>query len=109
MTARFRLILVSVPAIAVAIVFEWFLGHRHDYTGHYLAGYGGTLMAMMVWMRTLSPSAFARWSALGNLPLCLGCILIGALTEATAFALRSSTSSILAIRVWGRCWPQRLP
>jgi hypothetical protein len=87
MMARFRLILVTVPAIVVAILFETFLGHRHDYTGHYLAGYGGTLMAMMVWMRILSPSDFARWSALGNLPLCLGCILIGVFTEATAFRL----------------------
>jgi hypothetical protein len=85
MSARFRFILVSAPAIVAGILFELFLGHRHDYTGHFLAGYGGTLMAMMIWMRNLAPATFARWSALGIVPLCLGCILIGVVTEATVF------------------------
>jgi hypothetical protein len=44
-------------------------------------------MAAMVWLRQLSPIAFPRWSVLGNLLLCLGCILIGAFTEATAFRI----------------------
>lgn len=87
MTGRFKILLALVPAAAVAVLFELFVGHRHDYTGHYLAGYGGTLAAAMVWMRQLSPAAFGRWSVVGIVPGCLVCIGLGAITEATIFRL----------------------
>lgn len=75
------------PAVAAAIFFEIFLGHRHDYTGHFLAGYGGTWMAAMVVMRATEPSRYATRSVFWSVPLCLGCIGIGTFTEATAFRL----------------------
>ena len=68
-------------------LFELFLGHRHDYTGHFLAGYGGTLGAFMIWLRQLNGPSFDKWSVRGNVPLCLGCILLGVGAEATIFRI----------------------
>jgi hypothetical protein len=82
-----RMLLSIVPAIAVGGTFELFLGHRHDYAGHFLAGYGGSLAAYMVWLRMLPPVQFRAWSVTGNVPLCLGCIVLGACAEATIFRL----------------------
>lgn len=82
-----KLLLAILPAIVAGVVFELFLGHRHDYTGHFAAGYGGTLGAAMVWLRVLPAERFGRRSASSLLPLCLVCIGLGALTEATIFRL----------------------
>jgi hypothetical protein len=80
-----RLIIAIIPAIAVGLLFECFLGHRHDYAGHYLAGYGGTLAAYMFTLKLMSPARFAAWGIRAVLPLCLGCILLGGVMEATMF------------------------
>ena len=84
---RRRLFLLTAPAIAVGVIFEVFLGHRHDYAGHYAAGYGGTLAATMLWLRTRSKSGFADVAARSLLPVCLACIALGAVAEATAFRI----------------------
>lgn len=81
------LLLAAVPAVLASACFEAFLGHRHDYTGHFMAGYGGTLGAFMVWFRGLSPAKFERYSTAGVVPLGMACILLGVFTEATAFRL----------------------
>jgi hypothetical protein len=75
------------PAAMAMVVFEIWLGHRHDYTGHFAAGYGATLAAGMFGLRVLPADRYSRLSACGLLPLCLGCILLGVLTEATIFRL----------------------
>jgi hypothetical protein len=80
-----RILTAVLPAMAVGFCFEFFLGHRHDYTGHFLAGYGGTLGAYMFSLRLLSPEQLAAWSTRANVGLCLTCIALGALMEATAF------------------------
>jgi peptidoglycan biosynthesis protein MviN/MurJ (putative lipid II flippase) len=85
--SHIRLILAVVPALALAVVFEVFLSPRHDYTGHYLAGYGGTLSAYMVWMRLHPSRQIERWGVFSIVPICLCCIALGAVTEATIFRL----------------------
>ncbi|MFN0017021.1 MAG: hypothetical protein ACKVP0_02110 [Pirellulaceae bacterium] len=86
--SRAMLLLVAIlPAAAAGVAFEYFLGHRHDYTGHYLAGYGGTLGAMMVWLRTVPENRYATISSWSIVPLCLACIALGAIFEATIFRL----------------------
>jgi len=82
-----RIAILFLPAAAIGVFFELYLGHRHDYAGHYLAGYGGSLAAFMLFLRMLPPESFARWSIRGNVPLCLACILLGAITEATIFRI----------------------
>jgi hypothetical protein len=76
-----------IPALAVGIVFEFFLGHRHDYTGHFAAGYGGTLGAMMVMFRIQSGEQYRRFGTWSVVLMCLACILLGAVAEATAFRI----------------------
>jgi hypothetical protein len=84
---RWRMLLAIVPAGATAIVFEATLGHRHDYTGHFLAGFGGTWMALLVVLKSLlSPVVWPK-SASWIAPVCIGCILLGAALEATAFRI----------------------
>src|SRR5262245_31531691 len=85
--SRWRIALAIVPAVAAMAAFELFLGHRHDYAGHFLAGYGGTLGAFMFWLRLVPAERFAVWSILGNVPLCTGCIALGTCAEATAFRI----------------------
>lgn len=31
-----------LPVLAVGVLYETFLGHRHDYTGHFAAGSNGS-------------------------------------------------------------------
>jgi hypothetical protein len=82
------LLLVTIlPAVAAGGVYEYFLGHRHDYTGHFLAGYGGTLGALMVWLRTVPEKRYAMQSTWSIVPICIGCIGLGAIFEATIFRL----------------------
>ena len=44
--ARSFLGLVVAPLV-LALAYHEFLGHRSDYLGHYLAGYGGTLLLIV--------------------------------------------------------------
>ena len=86
--SRTSLLLVAIlPAAAAGAVYEIYLGHRHDYTGHYLAGYGGTLGALMVWLRTVPENRYGAISSWSILPLCIACIGVGAIFEATIFRL----------------------
>jgi hypothetical protein len=82
-----KLLLATLPAISAGVVFELFLGHRHDYSGHFAAGYGGTLGALMVWMRSLPPAHFAARSVPSIVALTIACIGLGTITEATIFRL----------------------
>lgn len=86
--SRTTLLLVTLlPAVAAGAVYEYFLGHRHDYTGHFLAGYGGTLGALMVWLRTMPEKRFAVLCIWSIVPICIACIGLGAIFEATIFRL----------------------
>lgn len=62
------------------VVFLALLGYRTDYAGHYIAGFGGTLLLLAFPLATLSPAL--RWEPLGA---ALIAILIGAGLEATYF------------------------
>lgn len=85
--SRYQLAVSVLPALAIGILYEFFLGHRHDYAGHYLAGYGASLAAMLFCFRLFSEDQYSRWSTLSILPMCIGCILLGTLTELTIFNL----------------------
>ena len=86
--SRITLLAATIlPAVAAGAVYEFFLGHRHDYTGHFLAGYGGTLGALMVWLRTIPEKRFAPVSIWSIVPICVACIGLGAIFEATIFRL----------------------
>jgi hypothetical protein len=80
-------LLSCLPALAILLLYEAFLGHRHDYAGHFAAGYGATLAALMLWLRVLSPESFSRYALLALGPMCVAAILVGALAEATAFRI----------------------
>ena len=85
---RAAILLVTIlPAAAAGVAYEYFLGHRHDYTGHYLAGYGGTLGAIMVWLRNVPQTRYGVMSRWSIFPLCLACIGLGAIFEGTIFCL----------------------
>lgn len=84
---RNLLLLAILPAIAVGVVFEVFLGHRHDYAGHYLAGYGASLAAMMVVFRMMPVPLFVRYGCHSVSVMTVVCILLGVITEATIFKL----------------------
>jgi hypothetical protein len=87
-TSLFRaMLLLVLPPLFVALLYETLLGHRPDYQGHYLAGFGGTLGAIVL------PAALVprRWFADG-VPLlaaivCPACIGLGTYFELTIFRL----------------------
>jgi glycopeptide antibiotics resistance protein len=73
------------PAIIVAAAFHFALAHRSDYLGHYLAGFGGTLMAMMLLL-----AAFERMPTVVPSTILLACvasIAFGAALESTVFRI----------------------
>jgi hypothetical protein len=84
---QFLTTLFWMPPLVVLFLFEFFLGHRHDYSGHYLAGYGATFIAAMLGLRVAWGTSFRRWIPYFIVPFCLLCILGGVVTEATLFRL----------------------
>jgi hypothetical protein len=83
-----RLLLLAIlPAISGVVIFELFLGHRHDYSGHYVAGYGATFAAAMFGLRILDRSKFQQRATRMLIPFCFACIAGGAIAEATVFRL----------------------
>ena len=79
------LLVTLLPAIGVAVLFRWPLGHRSDYLGHYAAGYGGSLAAMTLVLAALPAKRFGRLGVCSIVPGCLACIALGAVAEATVF------------------------
>lgn len=87
MREQFLTSLFWIPPLLVLFLFEFFLGHRHDYSGHYLAGYGATFSAAMFGLRVTLGTPFQRLIPFLLVPFCLLCILGGVFTEATIFRL----------------------
>lgn len=74
-----------LPASIVGVAYLVFLGHRHDYLGHYAAGFGGTLTALAIAMEKVSETRFEQKAPFWVLLLALVCIAAGAYAEATGF------------------------
>jgi len=74
-----------IPAALVGVGYLAFLGYRHDYLGHYAAGYGATLAALAVATKEIPDQRFLQQAPGRILWLTLACILAGAFAEATAF------------------------
>ena len=88
MNSTDRLLMIGiVPGLVAGVVYEVFLGHRHDYTGHFIAGYGGTYGAILVWLRMLPPIRYHQTGSLHLVLACVACILLGTFLEATAFRI----------------------
>ena len=76
-----------MPATVVGIIMEVFLQPRHDYVGHFLAGYGATLVACIVGLRGPRGGRLAASSEVTVLLMTLACVAIGAMAEATFFRI----------------------
>lgn len=74
-----------LPASIVGIAYLVFLGHRHDYLGHYAAGFGGTLTALAIAVERIPENRFSEKSPIWILLMTLACIAAGAYAEATGF------------------------
>lgn len=81
------LALFLAPAFVLGVAFELFLGHRHDYTGHYAAGYGASVAGTAICLRSLPTQNYGRRSQVSILPLCVLWILAGWVTEWTVFKI----------------------
>jgi hypothetical protein len=81
------LLIALVPVTVSGIVFELFLGHRHDYTGHFLAGYGASYAVASLWLKTRATTSFQLSANRSIVPICLACIFAGVITEATIFRI----------------------
>ncbi|MFO1063156.1 MAG: hypothetical protein U0892_04700 [Pirellulales bacterium] len=83
---RFTL-LCLIPGITATLTFELFLGHRHDYSGHFAAGYGASLVAGLLFLKNLPSTASQTSRRRWIVPLCVIFIGLGVLTEATIFRI----------------------
>ena len=81
------LLLAILPALLGGVVLEMFLGHRHDYSGHYAAGYGATFASAMFLLRIIDPLEFQQRATRLLVPFCFACIAGGAVAEATIFRI----------------------
>ena len=83
-----RLILLAIiSGVLVGLIYEIFLGHRHDYTGHYAAGFGATYGVFMVVFRSLDSGRYTLLAPRLLIPICLVCVAAGAVAEATVFRI----------------------
>ncbi len=71
-----------VIALLMSTLYLIFLGHRTDYVGHAIAGFGGTAILLVILFR-LNPSP-SEWKQLW---IVLAAIGIGAVAEATIFKI----------------------
>jgi hypothetical protein len=71
----------------VAVLFLAFLGHRSDYVGHYLAGFGATLGALGLATLVRSHGQRASVPPLATLGIVLASIGAGALLEVSVFRI----------------------
>lgn len=81
-SARGALARMLLPLIATSSLYGMLLGHRLDYLGHFLAGYGGTLLLLAV--VAVRRGRRLGWGASGITVIAIG---IGLGTEATVFRL----------------------
>ncbi len=81
------ILFVLLPALAVALLYLLFLGHRSDYAGHYMAGFGGTLFAIMAVQELRRQQGRSGPAPLPILIVFLVCVAFGTLLEATTFRL----------------------
>jgi hypothetical protein len=72
----------GLAGILCVAAYAPFFGRRNDYPGHFIAGFGGTLLLLSV-LCAVSPRRPDRW-AVGAMAVA---IAIGGLTEATIFRL----------------------
>ena len=79
------IIWIAGPALVVAVMYQVALGHRSDYLGHFAAGFGGTVIAMMLLLAAFDrvPRALP-WLVLAA---CSASIMFGVLLEATIFRI----------------------
>jgi hypothetical protein len=86
---------LGLPPVAIGFAYSKYLGHRSDYLGHFLAGFGGTLgavaaaiiaLALIAAVRSTS-GRFGVPSTTGWLTLLvvLACIGLGAIFEETLY------------------------
>lgn len=76
-----------IPTLVVSMLFYLLLGYRRDYLGHYAAGYGGTLSAIVVVLAKIPEAKFASLASRVVLPCVILCIGGGTITEMTVFRL----------------------
>ena len=81
------LLLILFPALLLAILYILSLGHRSDYAGHYMAGFGGTLFWIMAGFHILRDKQEPMSTGSLVLVITLACIAFGTLLEATTFRL----------------------
>lgn len=79
------LLVLVVSPVLVGYAYHHFLGHRSDYLGHFLAGFGGTLGAVTIALLTIPWARFAKLSGWVVLAVVLACIGLGAIFEETLY------------------------
>ena len=81
------LVVTTLPAFAVSLLFYFLLGYRRDYLGHYAAGYGGTLCATMIVLAAIQATQIRRNAFVAVVLSTILCIAAGTVAEATVFRL----------------------
>lgn len=81
------LLYTTLPALAVAAGYYYWMDYRSDYLGHFLGGYGGTLVGLMAILLAVPRPHFARFGVWLILPACLVAIGIGAIVEGSIFRI----------------------
>lgn len=78
-------IVLAVPPVLVGWAYHEYLGHRNDYLGHFLAGFGGTLGAVTIALLAIPWAKYAKLSGWVALGVVLTCIGLGAILEQTVY------------------------
>jgi hypothetical protein len=86
MLTSLRQILPTIlPALVIGSGYFAVLGHRHDYLGHFSAGFGATLAALALAFKEVPDQQFQERVPARVLMFSLACIAAGAFAEATVF------------------------
>jgi len=107
-----------LPAVILAIAYGQLLGHRSDYLGHYLAGYGGTLGLTIVLLMALPATAYGKLAPWVILVACGAAVALGAVFESSIYRIAKfdevdffsqSLGAVLACSGLLAAWPERKP
>ncbi len=78
---------LAAAPLVLAAAYYVFLGHRDDYLGHYLAGFGATLGTLALAVSALPTARFARLLGPVAASVTMICIALGAICESTLYRI----------------------
>jgi len=80
-------VVATLPALVIGMAYLIWLGYRPDYLGHYAAGYGATLLGIVVGLAIIPRGWYRKVAVLWIVGGSMAAIALGGVAEATVYRI----------------------